>query len=260
MNVYRQGTSVNVTVPFLDDLGNPLTVTAATYRVVDESETELVAETPLTINGGETEIDVSVDASLNALGDERRSIRTVIVYATTNAGVHVLSESYVIEGDTTLVLMDNSFLTLPHAMMIASGMIDVERFQGATQRQKASALHEAFLNIIRLRFEVDYENDQERIVDKPMSDPGDISQMTHEDFLKLPARMVEAIFRAQVVEADFILGGDPIEERRRQGLMSETIGESSNMFRPGKPMNLSVSNRAMKYLAPYIKYSQHLGR
>ena len=85
---------------------------------------------------------------------------------------------------------------------------------------------------------------------------GNISEV---DLTLIDSDLLAAIAKAQIAEADFMMGGDTVEDKRRTGLMSETVGESSNMFRPGKPLVLAGSEKALRYLTGYITWSRRIG-
>jgi hypothetical protein len=87
-----------------------------------------------------------------------------------------------------------------------------------------------------------------------------IGLLTAAEIEALPALFLQALRMAQIAESDSILGGDPVGELRREGLMSKTVGESSQMYRPGKPLVMPVSDRAMRYLAGYVRRSLVVGR
>lgn len=77
---------------------------------------------------------------------------------------------------------------------------------------------------------------------------------------ELSEQQRQQLIEAQLIEADFLLGGNPIEQRRRMGLMSDSSGESAHFFRPTKPVVLAVCRDAALALAPYVRFSAELGR
>jgi hypothetical protein len=77
--------------------------------------------------------------------------------------------------------------------------------------------------------------------------------MTEDLFAQYPEAFREALKRAQVVEANQILTGDGYASRRKAGLMSESVGESSMMFKAGvRPLDLGISREALDYLTGFL--------
>lgn len=256
MKIYGDGSIVEVAIPLLTERGESFSPNTLTYRVLDEAGAELVASSALAY-GGETEMIVIVGAVSNTLGaGETRMMRVVELTAITDEGIIVVESRYVIESITYLSVGDNSFQTYNEALLIEMDLIGVETWETAPAHKKKAALIEAYDSICKLTFRIGDRQDSLF----PNSANVNIKYLTASEIAALDARMLLAIRKAQVIEADVVLGGDPIAEKRKTGLMSETIGESSNMFRPGKPLVLPVSNRALHYLAPYITMRKVVGR
>ena len=57
---------------------------------------------------------------------------------------------------------------------------------------------------------------------------------------------------AQVADAAATLTPDPVEEKRAKGLILDTIGETKQMFRSGRPVNSPVCKKAMDYLRDFV--------
>ena len=70
----------------------------------------------------------------------------------------------------------------------------------------------------------------------------------------------EAAMQAQLAEANDVLEVDSIAERRRQGLILETIGEVKQMFSSIIPAQMAVSSKAMSYLSRYLASGKKIGR
>jgi hypothetical protein len=87
-----------------------------------------------------------------------------------------------------------------------------------------------------------------------------LDEKTAEEIKALPADLLKAVRLAQIVEADDIMGGDATEKLREQGLLSKTVGESSQMFRSGKADRGVLCKRASKILAKYIVKQNTIGR
>jgi hypothetical protein len=99
-------------------------------------------------------------------------------------------------------------------------------------------------------------NDQSRLTligDYATLVQDDWREMTEEYFESFPLHFITALRRAQIAEANEVLSlGDP-SDKRKVGIMSETIGESSMMFRVGKPLELGLSHAALSILKGYVR-------
>jgi hypothetical protein len=78
--------------------------------------------------------------------------------------------------------------------------------------------------------------------------------MTASVWQEYPAYFRDALARAQVIQANALLTFDPIADRRRAGVFSEKIGESSMMFKNGvrKLDEDTVCRPALNELAQFI--------
>ncbi|MCG5512854.1 hypothetical protein [Ectothiorhodospira shaposhnikovii] len=260
MNVYRNGSVVHVTIDFLNESGIPFVPTEAVYRVVDESLTEIVGETPIELAPGSTSIVVAVDGEHNELGEDAiRSIRKIEVIAKTQEQNHVLlSEMYLIASANLLVPGKNSFQTYEQALMTAMDMPEMVGWEASSRDQRVGAMVEAHHRIGALKFSVAFDDWQSRLTTSGYI--ADVRELTEAELAALSVRFLQAIRKAQVAEANVILGGDPVADRRREGLMVDTVGESKTMFRHGKPIQLPVSSHALRYLSGYISMTVGIGR
>lgn len=252
MNVYRSGSDVSLVIPLVDENGNTLTPSAVSYRVLNQTEDELQAATPVVgFTAGDTSVSVTIPAALNTLtATDIRQLR-IITLATQEPGNSeaYIRVSYIVSNEFTLVTGINSYQTFGEATLLTLDMPDMIGWQfAADDRKREAALIEAYHRIGRLRFVVDGV------------DVVRINEMADADFALLSPIFRDALKKAQVSEADIILGGDPIQRKREEGLLSDSVGESSIMFRPGKPLLMSVSRRSLNYLAGYVTYNNALGR
>jgi hypothetical protein len=162
-----------------------------------------------------------------------------------------------------LEIQVNSFQGYNQALDIASGMVGVDAFMAATRDHRVRALAEAWRHLVALRYhEPHLTHRQDRIRDVPWAgDTLSLEEVSPSEFVALDIKLVTALRRAQVVEADHLIGGgDSVEAHRRAGLMSSSVGEVSQFFRPGKPLQLAISLRALRELRGYASLSPRLGR
>lgn len=274
MEIFLAGTAVALNIPLKDAAGNPLSVTSAEYRVVNQNGVELNAKTQVAgFVAGSESVTVNVPAGLNSvapidaasIGVDAldsffvRESRTVELYLKDAAdNVKVLTESYALEPAESLIVGLNSFQTIGQAELLALNMPQLVGWTTASVADKIAALVEARLQICQLRFVGIRQDSQNYLVES--SDIGDLSLVTPSQFASLSPRFKMALCRAQVAQANSVLGGDPADQKRQDGIVLDTIGESKQMFRSGKPLDLPVSKRALRYLSGFISFSQRIGR
>lgn len=242
MNLYLHATDVSLSISL-----QGIVATAVTYRVLDASGAELLAESATGFVAGDTVVAITVPAVLNTLAaGAYTDIRKVELKVVAADGTRSISELYAVEAADVLVEGVNSYQNYETAELTAMFTQPLEAWGVNAKQARIAALFEARDRISRLAF---LES-----VDVP------INELTAIEFSALSAGLRLALRKAQVAEADFILGGSVVDHKRDQGLMSETIGESSNMFRPGKPLELPVSKRTARILTGHITFAFKIGR
>lgn len=292
MDLFLAGTNVTLMVPLQDRSGNQLTVTAVDYRVIDQNGTELQARTALTgFVSGAASATVQVPALLNNIAGipatisnnqidqfTVREVRTVELFCTISGNIVMLTKSYGLEPADPLVVGINSFQTFAQAELTALDIPNLNAWAAADDASKIAAMVDARQHINQLNFwllnsNINWGQDSlnyvpEGAYQSPYAGSGNqlfifngnLALLTPTQFSFLPIRFKAALRQAQVTEADEIMGGDPVDVRRREGLLLESIGEVKQMFRPGKPIDLPVSRRALKYLSQFVTFSKRIGR
>ena len=278
---YPENVAVTLSVPFLSEDGTALTPTTLAYRVLDETGTELQASQSLAVPGGSpTAVSVTVPGPVNVLPTYvpptglydpatpvLRSMRVIELAMTTAAGVFTTNAYYIVAKNVTgqLQVLVNSFQTYETALLEVTQMPALDGWNAATRQDRAGALIESYFRLTKLGYRI------------PMNAWGDsppagfslvipsvqgdwvISPrlwpiLNESSYDRYPDHFRLSMRRAQIAESNVILTGDPVDERRREGVMSESVGESSMMFRPGKPLDLPISKEACKYLQNYIEW------
>jgi hypothetical protein len=277
MNVYLAGNDVKLVVPLTDQDGNALDVSSIKYRVTDANGVELVAMTTLAgFTPSDIEAVISISAALNTLAaGVVRDLRAVELQCVIDSNTSILRASYAIEASDPLVVGVNSFQSLAQAEFRAQVMPNLNAWNAADTQSRVQALIDARLHICQLNFYTSINNrlwgqdslnfvPEGSVVTNFVANSylygGNLSFLTPDQFAKLPPLLLAALYPAQIAEADFILGGSPIEQRRQSGLHSDTIGESRQTFRTGKPLELPVCRRALSYLSMFITFAKRTGR
>lgn len=260
MDVYESGSAVTLVIPFEMNQA----ITQSSYRVLDERRVELVGETAISLDGGATEAEVTVPAPINTLSEGvRRAIHTVELVLTLEGGsIRKVRASYGIAGETGLRVPEESFQTLAEAHNTAFDLPMMSGWSSATDAVKTTALMQAYHNISLLNFDLDHVTE---FPDFPALEgytlrPDPFVHMTREEFDALPDSFSRALRRAQVVEANDLLGGDPVAQKRQQGVLKETVGESSTTFVATVATRTTVCSSAKKILARFLSTGIRLRR
>jgi len=280
MDSYLQGTDVTLRVPLVDTAGNPLSVSAIDYRVTDENEVEIVARTALATfaaNAGEAAVPVPAASNTLATGMVR-GLRSVELYCTIGGNQVVLMASYVIETADPLVVGVNSFQSYTQAEFTALGLANIDAWERADRATRLAALIDARAHIVQLSFaplnsNVNWGQDSLNYIPEGRYDSnyvglsdlflfsGNLELLRPEQFVKLPTRFLDALKKAQIAEADAILGNaGSVEAARNAGLVQDVVGESRQMFRSSKPLQLPCSRRALSYLSYFVSFAKRVGR
>lgn len=261
MKTYPVGNDVTVVIPLLDRNGSALVPTGLNFAVRDQNGTLVKPFSEITVSPGMTEVSVLIPAVFNATITELVEARVVELQVTHAGGIYSIEQVYLLTKPSTLVIMGNSFQTMPQAHAEAAQLPNLLGWSAATDNDRAAALIEAYLRLTRLGYRVRRPEDvdvQNMIGDLQgyieIIEPRLWPLMTKDRWLssRYPEHFRRALRRAQIAEANEILRGDRINEKRRSGIMSETIGESSMMFRIGKPLDLGISSPALEYVTGYV--------
>jgi hypothetical protein len=277
MDIFRANSDVTLIIPLADAEGNAYNVSAISYRVVNQDEVEVLALTPLTsFSAGSSEATITVLAVKNVLATGSiRELRNIELYLTEDENQITIRYPYVIEASQVLVVGENSFQTYAQALLTGMEISDIPAWNAASEQDRLTALMDARHHIVQLHFTLlTGYFDQSNIAyfgDMQFETPyisknnvaflgGNLDLLKPAQYAALPEKMRQKLRLAQVAEADAILGSDPIKDQRESGLISSTIGEVSQRYREGKPMQLPVCSKALSYLSYYISFTRRVGR
>lgn len=250
MRTYRADSDIHLEIPYVDEFGNTLFPDTVNYRLLDSAGTELIASTPLTIEGDDQVAKIVIAAAYNGLTGVSRDIRVVELSITSPEGPALVLFRYMIADGDGLVVRENTFMLFNEAILVGFDIPNTPSWDVGANQERTAALKEAYSSVGMLQY----------LLPETSLGTFEIADLTTEQWDTLPADFLAALKKAQLVESDYIMGGDWIADKRKAGLLSETIGESSNMFRSGKPLDLIVSPRAFKYLGKYVDFRRKLGR
>lgn len=260
MQAYLGDQPVTLSIPIVDSDGVPILAQSVSYRVIDQDEIELIAKVLIDdFTEGDESITVVIDGSLNGLPvGTTRAMRSVELYVTTDVGTIKIESGYFIEADEVLVESQNSFQTYIKAVFGSYEIPSLSGWNEATKRDRIAALIAARRNIGQLRFRYVFDAYQ-NIIDNTVG-VADLTLATPAQWAALPLEFRKAICRAQILEADYLLGGDEMGEYRRAGIMAMTVGEAKQFFRASKVVEGVVCKRVMKELAKFVETRVRLTR
>tara|TARA_R110002074_G_scaffold5353_2_gene26354 strand:- start:2786 stop:3553 length:768 start_codon:yes stop_codon:yes gene_type:complete len=254
MKVFRPDLNISVTVPFVDLSNIPVTgITQLDYTVDDEMGAEVVASTNIpSFQPDSGEVTITVPAAQNAIGLENFGLRKIEITMVAPAGTFHQSVSYVIESESTLDFLENTFQTYEQAILISRVLTDLPGWSAATEANRKAALSQAYDAVASYSYEF-FTSGQD-------SFPSNFEDIELADWDLITYGQQQDFMKAQVIQADYFLGGSPIEKGIEDGLQSSTIGELSQFYRPRASLNLRVCRGALRYVGRYILWSKSISR
>jgi hypothetical protein len=251
MQNYAPGNAIVVTFQLRNEASEVITPTALRRRVLDEEQMVLQDWLSAVVSDlSEDEVSFTIDAALTHLmAGANAGVRTIELEVTTDAGKLVLTESVLIQATTSLMPGLNSFVTYSRALMVSQGFTTtaMNGWNNTLQRdERERALQQAFRSIMQLPVRVKGVH---------------VRDMLPEQFALVAPALIDALRNAQVLEASAALEADPVMTARRNGLISMTVGESSQFFGESKQLNNSLlSTEAFAIISRWLDYSVKLAR
>lgn len=260
MNVYivnDAGRPVSFDVAFTDEAGASVTPDSVYWRVVDATGTVRQAWTNVPLSGGETSVTVTVPATVNVLDpDVLSDVRKVEIELRFAAGGAVpKTHHYGLRRRDFLVVPSSSFQTYEEALATALNLMDIDGWNEADEDMRMVALLRSYQVLTKLGFYIHDEIDRQRVIVRPGDRhivPDDWDDMELSEFQAFPERFRSALKRAQILDANARIEGDAYSSQRDGGLLSESIGESSIMFRSVPPVKSTISDAAMSELSRWV--------
>lgn len=290
MDFFLAGTTVECVIPLVAK-GVALDVDAIDYRILDESNTELQASTRLdSFNMGTPEAVIVVPASLNQLAAHSqadmdvhtiptRGARVIEMHLTLTDGGNqvVMTYAFGLEPVAVLIPGVNSFQTYAQAQLAAAEIPGTPGWDAATDEERYAAMIEARWHMVKLSYyllnsNINFGQDSLNFVPEGVYESkyvatnglfmfdGNLELLSASQYNALPERFKGALRKAQVAEADFILTGDPMADKRLAGLTSDTVGQTHQSYRSTKPLDLPCCKRALSYVSYFVQMNKRLSR
>lgn len=259
------------TIPAVDESGTAIVATAAAWELFDARGTTITSAVVAGYAGGDVQFDIAAE-HLSLAADESSAGRELAVTLTTASGDVELRDYFLVVSPQPLTLMVNSVLTYPEALALRQEFAKLDGWDVSERTRQAAALAQAYRNLCRMAFKVPgYRADNQSAVGYASFGTGTdspffvgrrvrLSTLTLAEFDALPETFQRAVKRAALAEANILLGGDPILDKRKSGMISETVGESSGFFQ-GKPyLNLPISQPAYEEVKRFVYLSVRVQR
>jgi hypothetical protein len=248
-----------------DEAGNKIEGVSASWELFDERgipiDAGVVADFDPTADAVSFEVDavsLTLPAGANSAG------REIVVIFTLADGEEVeLRDYFLVVSSQPLSLMANSFVTYPEALALRQEFANLAGWDVNDRPRQAAALAEAYRRLCRMSFTCPGVRSNQSSVGYAAFGTGTdepffggrrvrVSALTLEQFDALPETFRRALKRAQLAEANALLGGNPIADKRKAGMISETVGESSAFFQSKPYLNLPISQEAYEEVKRFV--------
>lgn len=258
---YQNGTKATVSVPYPVVDGTVISPTVIRYTVTDEAGSVIVGSTTIALPST-TSATIMVPGASNVVPNASiRAMRVVTVTFVTASGEYTAVARYAVQKASLLVPMTNSFQTLDQALLTRLDLPPLDGWDIAEETLQIPAMVTAHDRMCRLSYRYRLSQDA---VSYEARDPYwsiiNIRESTEQDLAGWPEDFRTALRRAQIYEADQILKGDPVGDKRRLGIVSESIGEAKMFFNARPPLRLALCEQAIDILSPHLLNRRRVGR
>lgn len=264
MNFHPEGQIVEVVIPFKDLNGQTIVPTDMTAVLLDGEEQEIVDFGVIVFNNLGVDARIIIPGVANTLnGDELQEVRLLKVRITHAGGNFLAAHAYAIEAEQSLQIMRNSFMTYDTALMLSSQFVNMTAFVTASEERRKAALVEAFRRITDMPMIYVIQDTDAVVISEHRINRatwGGIDSDVYQT--QFPTHFKRALRAAQLAEADNLLQGNIISQKHAQGIISETIGESSVTLRAGfsGASDGGMGAATLALLSGYIDRTMKIGR
>jgi len=261
------GQSATLTLEMTDANDQAVVASAVIWQILDEDGEVIAGATVDDFVAGSGTVTFTIEPQhLELPQGEAHAGREILLTATTDNGDVEIRDYFVLVGSQPLIRYGNTLLTYPEALAKRRDFgPTLDGWDGADEKARIGAMVHAHANLSRIAYFVRQLPSSGNVRDYAAYGTGDgdclfevvrkihLSTMTAPKFAELPADFKKAIKRAQLIEADVLLGGDLVGRVRQDGIISETIGESSTFYSSKPFMNLAINRRTYEVLKAYIR-------
>ena len=189
-----------------------------------------------------------IDEDVNDIGSLSKDFRTVTFTETDSDGIETETEQlYYLFPKAILVVSENSFGTLNEVLLLTPLVSNLRGWDSVDQKMKVAAMSEAYDQVSSFPLKSYFKNKYP-------------SDYTGDNWSELSSKIRLDFLKAQLIQADFLLGGSPEEKFRNQGMISRSVGESTSFFRTSFKLNLGICDRSYQYINKYIEKNISIAR
>jgi hypothetical protein len=237
MESYSPNTKTKVEFSILADTQSAVLV------VTDELDAVLLTHTLTEGEYSGVSFTHYVEPILNQINDgATKGLRQLCLTEIDSEGVANESvERYYLISKTPLVKNENSLVTFSEALFLVPELVQLDGWDLSDDSRRKAALIESFKHLNEFKLHANFL--RKNVGDYPL-----------EEFELLPTKFQEAFKKAQMLHADYLLGGQPEKSIRDTGQISRSVGESTTFFRTTKQLNYGISDKAYRYIVKYLNY------
>lgn len=278
MNTFLEDQLVTLELPVVDASGASYSGSWQASWTLSDVNGEEVAKGDLS-GEGET-MKVGIDAQYNHVESGKikdlRSFSATLTAVQSEAVLQPVKTTYLLTSSQPLIVGQNSAVTYEMFQLIAATTPKLDQLTKASEDEAVIALSNAYKKLSKYRYRLTASFPMEHIqyvsevAWRPRAITDDnpftyhrfkLKDLTEKSFEQLPEDFREALALAQVYEANAILSPtDTIVDRRRKGVILETIHEVKMMFSSTTPVKEYLSTEALEVLSPWIDRSVRLTR
>lgn len=265
LRVYKDGD--DATLRFSLDV---MSATSANYSVKDASGNIVTSGVDVPIAEGQMFVTIIVKGSVNTLGERDRDLRRVTLSVDAGGSLISKEQQYIVLRSFELSVPGQSFISIAEAQLQAIDMLNGGSLLSGNEGDLRRQLIEATKRIKSMSFSVrriydidwdDYDRPQNMLQTSTLpfrwagqytSDIVDWDKLADADFMKFPENFRNALAMAVVNEASEIAGGNDIQRAREDGIVSESIGETTMAYRQGKSAVSIVAKTTWRMLLKYM--------
>lgn len=265
LGVYKDGE--DVTLRFSLDV---MSATSATYSVKDARGKIITSGVNVPVADGQLFVAVTIPGSVNALEERERDLRRVTLSVDAGGVIINKEQQYIVLRSFELSVPGQSFISIADAQLQAIDMLNGGSLLSGSEGDLRRQLIEATRRVKSMSFSVrriygidwdDYDRPQNMLATSTLpfrwagqytSDIVDWSKLSDEDFMEFPESFRSDLALAVVNEASEIAGGNDIQRAREDGIVSESIGETTIAYRQGKSAVSTVSRTTWRILLRYM--------
>lgn len=265
LGVYKDGD--DVTLRFSLDV---MSATSVSYSVKDASGNIVTSGVDVPVSDGQMFVTITVPGSINALGERERDLRRVTLSVDAGGAFITKEQQYIVLRSFDLSVPKQSFISIGEAQLQAIDMLNGGSLLTGGEGDLRRQLIEATKRIKSMSFSIrriysmdwdDYDRPQNMLQTSTLpfrwagqytSDIVDWDKLTDDDFMEFPEVFRNALALAVVNEASEIAGGSDIQRAREDGIVSESIGETTMAYRQGKGAVSIVAKTTWRMLLKYM--------